>query len=186
MARCTSGGNGQVTSRLQFSSPPYASSGSSDTSKPGGTWEQVNQPFIASADIPQGKGELTLMLGTQKQTVEIAAIRLLNYGPKFDLAHLPRKRASHAGRDDNAPWRKQTLDRIEKIRKADHSAQVELAAAAYPCRHRQTTRHHPCHLKQAHNADRTIPTPCAASSRSRRMTSGFPELPWLRHPQPSR
>jgi GH35 family endo-1,4-beta-xylanase len=124
MARCTSDGNGQVTSRLQFSSPPYASSGSSETSKPGGKWEQVNQPFIASADIPQGKGEFTLMLGAKKQTVEIAAIRLLNYGATFDLAQLPHKRVSYEGRDVDAPWRQQALDRIEKIRKTDYSAHV--------------------------------------------------------------
>ena len=124
MARCTSGGNGQVTSRLQFSSPPYASSGTSETSKPGGKWEQVNQPFIASTDIPQGKGEFTLMLGAKKQTVEIAAIRLLNYGATFDLAQLPSKRVSYEGREDDAPWRQQALDRIEKIRKTDYSAHV--------------------------------------------------------------
>jgi len=124
MVRCTSGGKGHVMTRLQISSPPYASSGPSDTSKPGTEWEQVNQPFIASADIPHGQGELTLMLGAQKQTVEIADIRLLNYGPKFDLAQLPRQRVTYEGREESAPWRKQAFERIEKIRKSDYSAQV--------------------------------------------------------------
>lgn len=124
MARCTSGGGGRVTAKLQFSSPPYASAGMTDIAKPGTTWEQVNQPFIASTDIPEGKAELTLMLGYQKQTVEIAAIRVLNYGPDFDLAKLPRQRVTYQGREDNAPWREAALARIEKIRMADYTVQV--------------------------------------------------------------
>ena len=124
MARCTSGGSGRVTAKLQFSSPPYASAGTTDLAKPGGEWKQVNQPFIASANIPEGKGELSLMLGYQKQTIEISAIRLLNYGPDFDLAKLPRQRMTYDGREDNAPWRGEALARIEKIRMADFAAQI--------------------------------------------------------------
>ena len=127
MARCVSGGSGRVTAKLQFSSPPYASAGMTDAAKPGGEWEQVNQPFIASIDIPEGKAELTLMLGYQKQTVEIAAIRVLNYGPDFDLAKLPRQRTTYQGREANAPWREEALARIGKIRMADYSVQVTAA-----------------------------------------------------------
>ncbi len=124
MARCASGGSGRVTAKLQFARPPYASAGMTDMAKPGGEWEQIHQPFIASTDIPEGKGELTIMLGYQKQTVEIAAIRVLNYGPDFDLAKLPRQRVTYEGREDNAAWREAALDRIEKIRMADHAVQV--------------------------------------------------------------
>jgi len=124
MARNASGGNSRITAKLQFSSPPYASAGTTDTAKPGTAWEQINQPFIASADIPEGKGELTLMLGYQKQTVEIAAIQLLNYGQNFDLANLPCQKSTYEGREDNAPWRSEALARIEKIRMADYFAQV--------------------------------------------------------------
>lgn len=124
MARCASGGSGRITAKLQFSSPPYASAGMTDAAKPGGEWEQINHAFIASTDIPEGKGELTLMLGYQKQTIEIAAIRVLNYGPDFDLTKLPRQRTTYQGREDNAPWREAALARIAKIRMENFSMQV--------------------------------------------------------------
>ncbi len=124
MARCASGGSGRVTAKLQFSSPPYTSAGMTDAAMPGDTWEQINQPFIASTDIPEGKGELILMLGDQKQSTEIAAIRVLNYGPDFDLTKLPRQKSTYEGREVTAPWRGKALARIEKIRMADYSMQV--------------------------------------------------------------
>ena len=124
MARCESGGTGRISAKVQSAKPPYDSVGMTDAVKPGITWERIDQPFIASRDLPQGKGELTLMLGYQKQTVEIAAIRLLNYGPDFDLAKLPHRKATYEGREEGATWRTQALDRIWKTRMEDYSVRV--------------------------------------------------------------
>ncbi len=123
-ARCTSGGNGRVTAKLQWNTPPYDFAGITDAANPGAEWELVHHRFIASRDIPDGKGELVLMLGYQKQTVEIALVSVLNYGPNFDLAKLPRQRTTYEGREENAAWRKDALARIEKIRMDDYSVLV--------------------------------------------------------------
>ena len=65
-----------------------------EMAKSGSMWKQINQPFIASTDIPDEQGELTLMHGNQKRTAEIAAIRVLHYGPNFNLEKLPRQRVT--------------------------------------------------------------------------------------------
>ena len=124
MARCASGGKGHITAKAQWSHPDYTHIGASDAAEPGDAWEVVNQPFIASGDIPQGRGELTFFLGDRKQTIEIAAIRLLDYGPDFDLNKLPRRKVTYDGREPDARWRREALDRIGDIRMADHAIQV--------------------------------------------------------------
>lgn len=122
LARCVEGAPGRVSAKVQITHPDYTQIGMSDAARPGSAWEPVYQPFIASADIPPGRGELTLFIGEQKQTLEIADIRVLNYGPDYDLAKLPRQKATYEGREADAPWRKEALTRIEKIRMADYSA----------------------------------------------------------------
>jgi endo-1,4-beta-xylanase len=124
MARCVEGAPGRVAAKVQLSHPDYTQIGMSDAAKPGAEWEIINQPFIAAEDVPQGRGELTLFLGDQKQTIEIADIRVLNYGPDFDLTKLPRLRVTYEGRAADAPWRKEALARIAKTRMADYSVIV--------------------------------------------------------------
>ncbi|OYV03738.1 MAG: hypothetical protein CFE26_20590, partial [Verrucomicrobiales bacterium VVV1] len=51
-------------------------------------------------------------------------LQVLNYGPDFDLAKLPRQKISYEGREPDAGWRKAALDRIEKLRKADYAVQL--------------------------------------------------------------
>jgi GH35 family endo-1,4-beta-xylanase len=62
--------------------------------------------------------------GGKKQTLEIAGMRLLDYGPDFDMAKLPRPYIHYPGREADAPWRKQALERIERIRTTDIAVEV--------------------------------------------------------------
>ena len=124
MARCVEGAPGRISAKVQLGHPDYTQIGIGDAAKPGPEWETLHHPIIASGDMPAGKGELTLFLGEQKQILEIADVRLLNYGPDFDFAKLPRQRVTYEGREPDAGWRKEALARIEKIRMADYSAIV--------------------------------------------------------------
>ena len=54
--------------------------------------------------------------------MEIADLRLLNYGADFDIAKLPRQKVTYEGREPDAPWRKSAMARIEKIRMQDFAA----------------------------------------------------------------
>ena len=124
MARCVAGGTGRAISKVQIAEPTSPMVGMTGTAEIGPEWGQVNQAFEAKADAPEGKGELVIFLGEQAQTVEIAKVRVLNYGPDMALAKLPQPKETYLGREPDAPWRKAALDRIEQIRKADMAVQL--------------------------------------------------------------
>ena len=121
MARCVEGAPGRIQPKVQLSHPDYTQIGMGDVAKPGAGWEPIHHPVVAAEDIPAGRGELTLFLGEQPQTVDIAEVRLLNYGADFDLAKLPGQRVTYEGREPDAAWRKEALSRVGEIRMADYS-----------------------------------------------------------------
>ena len=123
-ARCVAGGTGRAVSKVQVSAPTNPMVGMTGSAKIGPQWEQVNQAFVAQLDAPEGTGEVVIFLGEQVQTVEIAEVRVLNYGPDIELAKLPQPKETYAGREAGAPWREAALSRIEKIRKADMAVQL--------------------------------------------------------------
>ncbi|MES2437831.1 MAG: endo-1,4-beta-xylanase [Verrucomicrobiota bacterium] len=123
-ARCLTDGKGRAAAKVQLAKPSYAMVGMTEGAKIGPEWEQVCEPFIAKLDAPEGRGELALFLGEQAQTLEIANVRVLDYGPDFDLAKLPRQKTTYDGREPDAMWRKAALERIEKTRKADLSMKL--------------------------------------------------------------
>lgn len=123
-ARSTTSVPGRATAKVQISAPTFEALGTTDHASVGMEWQEIHQPLISSRDAPKGKGEVTILLGEVVQTIEIAAIRVLNYGPDFDLSKLPRPKVTYHGREAEAPWRVAALDRIEKSRMADYSAQI--------------------------------------------------------------
>jgi GH35 family endo-1,4-beta-xylanase len=133
-ARSVTGVQGRATAKVQISGPTYDSLGSGGPANFGPEWQEIHQPLIAARDAPAGKSEVTILLGDRIQTVEIAAVQVINYGPDFDFTKLPRPLVSYEGREADAPWRKAAMERIAKIRMADYSAQV-LAADGQPLSH---------------------------------------------------
>ena len=121
-ARCIASGTGRAVAKIQLPKSDYAQVGITETAKFGPAWESISQPLVASIDAPEGTGEITIFLGEKIQTVEIATVRVLDYGPDFDFAKLPRQKTTYEGRELDAPWRKAALDRIAKIRMADYAA----------------------------------------------------------------
>ncbi len=89
------------------------------TVRVGKEWTRVDLPFVWQADYPAGEAQLGLAVGHKAQTLEIADVKLLNYGKKIKLADLPRYRASYPGRHLEAPWREGAAKRIDKHRKGD-------------------------------------------------------------------
>lgn len=90
----------------------------------GREWVQCFVPFRARRDFRAGESQICFRGGYDRQTVEIGGIELVNYGPKVDLASLPRTSLAYAGRDAEAPWRKAALERIEQMRKAPLTVQI--------------------------------------------------------------
>lgn len=87
-------------------------------------WRRIQIPFIANESLAAGEAQVTFHLAFCPQTVEFGGMTLLNFGPNFDIARLPRNRETYAGREPDAPWRADALARIERIRKGDLTVRV--------------------------------------------------------------
>jgi GH35 family endo-1,4-beta-xylanase len=97
----------------------------------GGQWKEFSVPFRSPRNFPTGAARVAFRAGHDRQTMEIAGIEIINYGPKFDLDELPRTKFDYEGRSGDATWRREALARIEKIRKGDLAVTV-LSAAGSP------------------------------------------------------
>jgi GH35 family endo-1,4-beta-xylanase len=82
------------------------------------SWRHYWVAFKSLESYDAGGATLTFQMGYIKQEIEIAKIELWNFG-EASLEDLPHTPLSYVGRATNAQWRKDALDRIEKIRKAD-------------------------------------------------------------------
>jgi GH35 family endo-1,4-beta-xylanase len=87
-------------------------------------WQQYVRSFIATDKLDTEKGLVQFNLGESGEVIEIADLRLINYGPDWDQATLPRSTVMYRGRQADAAWRAEALDRIERIRKGDLTVEV--------------------------------------------------------------
>lgn len=131
-ARCVAGSSadGKVRGQVmvEIKDPPNYPKLGQDIFEAGADWHTVFVSFPANVDAKTGFTHVIVMPGGRKQTLEIANLRLLNYGPDFDMAKLPRPRLEYPGRAADAPWRVAALARIEKIRRTPVSVEVVDAA----------------------------------------------------------
>ena len=122
----------QDVNHITFKFEPSGGPWNSDTQplirgadiKPG--WRQWMIPFGSTYDYPAGNGRLQLDMGSMKGTIQIAGVALINYGDKYTEDELPfsTHHLDYTGRDPNAPWRTEALQRIEEIRKGNLSVKV--------------------------------------------------------------
>ena len=119
-ARCVAGSSADGMARgqvmVEIKDPPNYPKLGQDVFEVGAQWTTVYVAFPANIDAKPGLTHAMVMPGGRKQTVEIANLRLLNFGANFDMTQLPRPRLEYPGRAADAPWRKAALERIEKIR----------------------------------------------------------------------
>ncbi|MBE7046253.1 MAG: hypothetical protein E7396_02440 [Ruminococcaceae bacterium] len=81
----------------------------------GSEWTKVYIPFSAK----DNHTKLAFRLGFIAQTIEIKDFAILNYGNQFLPKDVPLKSVCYSQLEKGAPWRKEALNRIEKIRKGD-------------------------------------------------------------------
>lgn len=81
-------------------------------------------PFTSIDSYPPGSAQLSIRFADAAQELQISNIRLVNYGKSLKLSDLPHTTLAYPGMEDNAPWRKEALARIEQIRKAPLSITV--------------------------------------------------------------
>lgn len=126
--RCVPGtsadGKGRAQAFVEIKQPPDYTKLGQDSFDATAEWQTIFIPFPANADSQPGVTHASILPGGRKQTLEIANMRLLNYGREFDLAKLPRPRIHYAGREADAPWRKAAMERIARHRMTDIAVEV--------------------------------------------------------------
>lgn len=90
----------------------------------GREWKELYFPFASDRDFDAGGGHFQMALGFRPQTFEIADLRILNFEKKVPKEKLPTMQITYQGRDPDAVWRVEALNRIEKIRKGDFELAV--------------------------------------------------------------
>lgn len=94
----------------------------------GTEWKQVYVPFVAKERFAPGEAQITFRLGSAKQVVEIAGVKVENFGTELALADLPKTQLTYPGNAADAPWRAEAAARIEEHRKGDFKILVQDAA----------------------------------------------------------
>lgn len=94
----------------------------------GREWKQFQLPLVSKEAFAAGEASVGVMCGFGPQKLEVAAIELRNFGSKVKVESLPRTRFPYRGQEPQAAWRKEALERIEKIRKAELVVEVTDAA----------------------------------------------------------
>jgi endo-1,4-beta-xylanase len=95
-----------------------------ETFSPPREWTEYLVPFRCARDYAASEAVVAFNFGFRPQAVEIGGVDCLRYGTKIAFADLPRTRFTYAGRETDAPWRREALARIEKIRKGDITVRV--------------------------------------------------------------
>ena len=93
-------------------------------------WKEVFVPFVAARDYPAGSARISFWVGYDRQAIELGGIEVINYESKLKRDDLPETKITYEGREANALWRKDALDRIEQIRKGDLQVYVTDASGA--------------------------------------------------------
>ena len=87
-------------------------------------WQQIDVPFLAGVDSIPDKTVLAFQLGERPQLIQIADLQVVNYARTRKLADLPHAYVRYEGREDDAAWRREALDRIEKTRVRGFAARL--------------------------------------------------------------
>ena len=116
-------GRGWAVVNVQVNAAPWEKT-VTEVIKPGREWQRFTIPFVAKFAIPAGKGGFNISLGYQPQTLELADAQLWKFPRGFAFQRLPQPPKTYVGREPDAPWRREALERIEKLRRAQLAVSV--------------------------------------------------------------
>jgi GH35 family endo-1,4-beta-xylanase len=87
----------------------------------GRKWRKIVSPLTAVRSRDSGKAVFTLAFGSGPQVIEIGGLTLTNYGQDVPVENLPMSKSvfEYEGSEQDAPWRTEAQQRIERIRKGD-------------------------------------------------------------------
>ena len=89
-----------------------------------GEWTRVLIPLRANADFEVEGAQVAIRVGYQAQTLELAGLRVLNFGDSVQPEDLPSTTVAYDGVEPDAAWRAEAAERIDRLRKADLTVRV--------------------------------------------------------------
>lgn len=87
-------------------------------------WQRFFIPFQAKIDHPAGETEVNIRLGYRPQVLEVADLQLLNFKHSYALVDMPTTQTTYVGREEDAAWRRECLDEIQKNRRHELAVRV--------------------------------------------------------------
>ena len=84
-------------------------------------WRQWMIPFTSKTNYKPDQSRFQLDLGHMAGIIQVGGIAIVNFGDRYDVDDLPfsNHHLDYEGREDNAAWRLDALDRIDRLRKGD-------------------------------------------------------------------
>lgn len=82
-------------------------------------WKTYYIPFKTTKEVSAEELGIVMQLGFPIQKFELSDLQIYVFDPEFNTALLPKTKIVYDGMEDNASWRKEAKDKIEKIRKSD-------------------------------------------------------------------
>lgn len=117
------GGESSVSLAVNRRGSPGESAFFGGSARFGPEWRRFDLPVPAWRGFPEA--EFTFKIGGKSaRTIEIADLAVYDFGALVPPHRLPYRRATYAGREPDAPWRRAALARIEKYRKGDLTVSV--------------------------------------------------------------
>jgi endo-1,4-beta-xylanase len=80
-------------------------------------WKKHQFAFVSDRDYPPAQAKVSFGCGMETQTLEIGGVEVYNFGTTRRVADFQTS-AVYQGIEEDAPWRKECLARIERIRKS--------------------------------------------------------------------
>jgi hypothetical protein len=90
----------------------------------GSEWKQYYTRGTVPKDFAVGKAVLRFNTSYRPQKIQLANVELINYGNKVNYDDLPVMPVTYRGMEEDAQWRTEALQRIEKYRKSDIEIKV--------------------------------------------------------------
>jgi endo-1,4-beta-xylanase len=120
-SRSTTPGGGLWMMHAQHSSAPWTGYFNAEA-MPGPDWRRFNIKWTSDKEIPAGSMGITFHVASQPQELEFRGFTAVNLG--HYRGALPFTPITYAGREPDAPWRKEAEARIDRYRKANLTVRV--------------------------------------------------------------
>jgi endo-1,4-beta-xylanase len=116
-------GEAQTEFVMELARKPWSKSVSYPV-RAGADWKKVYVRFKAERDYAAGDAQLLFRLGYEPQTIDIGGVTVENFGSQLALVDLPTTKLGYPGMEEDAPWRQQAAERIDKLRKRELAVKV--------------------------------------------------------------